>query len=103
MSIYDATITVFTSQILFVGLRTWNILAISRENLLQTIFSGALLHLIWLVTISIGVTSASAIIEDWNMDYIPVIVGSTLGGAIGTTLSLKQKYIINFIKRHTKK
>lgn len=91
MGILELCITVFVTQLIFIGCRTWNVMAISKENIKDVVISGALVHISWLVSIAIGATSMYELISNWNIDYIPVILCSLVGGIIGSVIALKYK------------
>ena len=84
-------ITVFFTQLIFIGCRTWNVKAIAKNNLWQVILSGAFVHLAWLVSVAIGAVSMNEIITNFELKYIPVVVCSLCGGLIGSYLGLKER------------
>lgn len=86
-------IIVFFTQLIFVGFRTWNVKAISEKNIPQVLISGTIVHLTWLVSISIGAISMSEILANFQWEYIPIILCSLSGGLIGSYLSMKSKRI----------
>lgn len=85
------TITVFVTQVIFIWARTWNVKSIAANNLKDVLLSGAVVHLAWLVSITLGVVSFKEIMLHFEWQYLPVIVGSLTGGLIGSYLGLKEK------------
>jgi len=78
---------VFVTQILFILFRTLNVVYTAELNHVGSMVTGALVHLSWLVAISIGVKS---------MMYLDtyVIISSLVGGLSGTYIGIKlKKYI----------
>ena len=82
---------IFITQLIFIGARTWNVQAISENNLKKVLLSGAVVHLAWLISITIGVVSMKEILTNFRWEYLPIIVGSLSGGLIGSWIGLKQK------------
>lgn len=91
-TIMTMTISVFFVQLIFIGTRTWNVNAIAERNLKSVLLSGAIIHIAWLISISIGATSVARLMEDWDMRYIPVIIASLSGGLLGSYLALMNKW-----------
>jgi len=91
MTITDLTIYMFVSQIIFIGFRTINVRAIAKGDITKALFSGALVHWSWLVSIAIGATSMYELMNTWNWSYLPIIVASTTGGLLGTYYGMKNK------------
>lgn len=89
--ILKLTITVFVTQLIFIGCRTWNVRAVSAGNLKAVLVSGAIVHIAWLVGIAVGAVSMNEIIMNFDWQYIPVVFGSLSGGLIGSWLGLKNK------------
>ena len=75
------SIVVFTTQIIFLWLRTINIVYTSKLLILPTIFTGVGMGISWLITITIGV---NALID---LQLLPII-GHLLGGVVGTYIGL---------------
>lgn len=84
-------ITVFLTQLIFIGCRTWNVKAIAAKSIPQVLVSGTFVHLSWLVSIAIGAVSMHEIISDFDWTYLPIIACSLIGGLIGSFLSMKSK------------
>jgi len=89
--ILSYSITVFITQLIFIGCRTWNVRAIAKDNLLHVLMSGALVHLTWLLSIGIGAFSIQEFIKDFDIKYLPIIACSLCGGLIGSWIGLKAK------------
>ncbi|MDD4747133.1 MAG: hypothetical protein PHW19_07615 [Salinivirgaceae bacterium] len=89
--ILKLTITVFLTQLIFIGCRTWNVRAVSKGNLKHVLVSGAIVHISWLASIAIGAVSMNEIIVNFDWQYLPVIVGSLSGGLIGSWIGLKER------------
>lgn len=84
-------ITVFVTQLIFIGARTWNVKAISKSNIRGVLISGAVVHLSWLVSIALGADSTLKILRDFQWEYVFVVVCSLSGGLIGSYIGLKEK------------
>jgi len=91
MEVLTYSVTIFITQLIFIGCRTWNVKAISKNNLAQVLLSGTFVHLSWLVSIAIGSKSMYEIITDFKLEYLPIVVCSLTGGLIGSWLGLKEK------------
>ena len=87
------SIVVFITQLIFIGCRTWNVRAIALGNIAQVLFSGAFVHLSWLVSIAIGAVSMHNIVSNFQWEYLPVVACSLVGGLIGSYISMKVKSI----------
>jgi len=85
------SIIVFITQLVFIGCRTWNVKAIAAKDIPQVLLSGGIVHLSWLVSISIGADSMHKIITNFEWAYTPIVVCSMTGGLIGSYLSMKSK------------
>ncbi|AGO49618.1 hypothetical protein Phi13:2_gp008 [Cellulophaga phage phi13:2] len=90
-SILIDSVVVFLTQIIFIGSRTINVKAIADKNMKKALISGAIIHIAWLVSISIGVVSINSLMKDFNFAYLPVIMCSLIGGLLGTYWGLKDK------------
>ena len=90
-SIWALTIYMFLSQLFFIGARTINVKAVASGNIFAACTSGTLVHWGWLLSIGLGAFSMKAILIDFQFEYIPVIMASTLGGIIGTIWGMKNK------------
>lgn len=89
--ILEMSLTVFVSQLIFIGCRTWNVRAVADRNLPQVLLSGGIVHLSWLASLTVGAMSMQQLLTDWNWAYLPVIACSLAGGLIGSWLGLKEK------------
>ena len=89
--ILNYSIIVFITQLVFIGFRTYNVKAISRNDMIGALCSGAIVHLAWLVSIAIGAVSMNEIITNFRLEYLPIVLCSLSGGLIGTYLALKNK------------
>jgi len=85
------TIIVFITQLVFIGCRTWNIIAISKKDIPSVLISGTLVHISWLVSIAIGAVSMNELLMNFEWKYVPVIIASLSGGLIGSYMSMKSK------------
>ena len=84
------SITVFITQLIFIGCRTWNVQAIAKGSIPQVLISGAIVHLSWLVSIAIGAVSMFEIVSNFEWAYLPVVAASLLGGLIGSYIAMKR-------------
>ena len=89
--VIEYSVVVFLTQIVFLWSRTWNVKAIARNEVNQAMISGAIVHITWLLSISLGVTSVNEIIRNFDITYLPVVVFSLVGGLLGTYWSMKSK------------
>ena len=85
------SIIIFVTQLIFIGCRTWNVKAISKNDLTQVLISGTFVHLSWLVSITIGSVSMYEIINNFQIAYLPIILCSLSGGLIGSYIGLKER------------
>lgn len=90
MTILQLTLLVFFNQIIFIGLRTWNIRLIAAGSRHIAALSSCLIHMSWLVSVAVGATSMYEIIQNFELEYLPVIIGSTLGSIPGTYIGMKK-------------
>lgn len=91
MQVLNYSIIIFITQLVFIGCRTWNVKAISKNDVSQVLISGTFVHLSWLVSIAIGSVSMYEIITNFQLSYLPIIVCSLSGGLIGSYIGLKEK------------
>lgn len=94
-SILALTLYMFASQLFFIGARTINVKAVATGNILAACTSGTLVHWGWLLSIGLGAFSMKAILIDFEFQYIPVILASTIGGILGTIWGMKRKQKAN--------
>jgi uncharacterized membrane protein len=85
------SIIVFITQLVFIGCRTWNVKSIANKDITQVLISGAIVHLSWLISISIGAISMHEIITNFEWSYMPIVACSLIGGLIGSYISMKSK------------
>ena len=81
---YYSSVVVLMSQILFVYLRTINVIYTAEKRILGAIVTGNGIGMTWLVTMSIGANSIM------NGQLLPIIC-FLIGGTIGTYLGIKQE------------
>lgn len=79
---YAATI-VFITQIIFLYLRTLNVLYTSERHVWGTVLTGNGVSISWLISMSIGLNSM--LTGDWQP-----IVAFLIGGTIGTYWGIKK-------------
>jgi len=91
LEIYLQAVVVFTTQLVFIGMRTWNVKAIAKNNMRGVLISGAIIHLAWLVSVTLGVNSMVEIMREFQWKYLIVIAGSLSGGLLGSYLALQEK------------
>jgi len=81
----------FITQVAFIWTRTLNVKAVAGNMMKEALMTGALVHITWLISISLSTYSVVALISDWQWQYIPVPIASLIGGLIGTYFGLKEK------------
>jgi hypothetical protein len=89
MSITTLTLLVFLNQLIFIGLRTYNVRTIADNKITASMITGFFIHLAWLLGISIGANAGIKIL-DGQWEYLPVVLASSIGGLLGTFLAMKQ-------------
>ncbi len=89
--ILQYSITVFITQLVFIGCRTWNVQAVAKNNITQAIVSGLFVNMAWLVSTAIGAVSTYQLINDFSLQYIPVVICSMAGGAFGSYIAMVKK------------
>jgi predicted MFS family arabinose efflux permease len=89
--ILQQCIIVFITQIVFIGCRTWNVSAIARKDVKGVLISGALVHIAWLISIAIGAVSMHKIVNDFDWQYLPIVICSLIGGLLGSYWGMKNK------------
>ena len=63
----------------------------------QTLISGSIVHISWLVSTAVGTVSMNEIIQglsqagDIRWEYVPVVIASLIGGNIGAYVALRRK------------
>lgn len=89
--IWKLTAIVFTTNLVFLWARTWNVRATATEDLWGVMWSGTVVHLSWLISIAIGANSITEIILDWEWRNLIVVAGSLGGGLLGSYFGLLKK------------
>lgn len=89
--VLEYSIIIFITQIIYIGTRTWNIKTIAKNDVWGAIISGVFAHLSWLTSIAIGSVSMYKIINEFKLEYLPIIICSLIGGLVGTYLALREK------------
>lgn len=84
MDILLMAISVFITQIVFILSRTVNVRAIAEGNIPKVLFTGAIIHLSWLLSIAIGSVSMFEVMTNFDWRYLPVIGCSLVGGLLGS-------------------
>lgn len=77
-------VIVFVTQLIFLYLRTLNVMYTAENRIWLAIITGQGIGLTWLISISIGATAVMQL-------QIPAILGYLIGGALGTWLGFKQR------------
>jgi uncharacterized membrane protein len=85
------SITVFVTQLIFIGCRTWNVQAVAKNHIPQALISGVFVNLSWLVSIAIGAVSMYEIINDFKLKFLPVVICSVIGGTVGSYIAMRAK------------
>jgi len=91
MNVITECIIVFLTQLVFIWSRTLNVKAIANKNIKSVLLTGALVHLAWLVGIAIGASNTYKIINDFKIEYLPVIIFSLAGGLVGSYFAMVNK------------
>ena len=89
MTVIEMTTTVFVTQFVFTWGRTWNIKAIADRNVKKVLISGTIVYFCWLLSIALGSISVIELVQNFNTDYIPVIIAGLIGGNLGGIVKLK--------------
>jgi uncharacterized protein YebE (UPF0316 family) len=79
-----SSVCIFISQLIFVYLRTLNVIYTSKKNVVGAVVTGNGLALVWLISIAIGTHSIM------NGEILPII-SFLIGGTIGTYLGIKKE------------
>jgi len=80
---YWSSLIVFVSQIIFIYLRTLNVIYTTEKKIWPSIITGAGVGMLTLISFSIGIKSVL------SGEIIPIVV-FLVGGAFGTYLGIKQ-------------
>lgn len=81
---YLSSFVVLISQIIFIYLRTINVIYTSERRMIPAIISGNGIGLAWLVSISIGGNSIM------NGEFLPILA-YLIGGTLGTYWGIKKE------------
>lgn len=79
-----SSVCIFISQLIFVYLRTLNVIYTSKKKIVGAVVTGNGLALAWLISIAIGTHSIM------NGEIFPII-SFLIGGTIGTYLGIKKE------------
>ena len=90
-NIWIIAIVNFFTQIAFIWTRTLNVKAVAGNYLFKALVSGGLVHITWLISISLSTYSVVALIKDWDWSYLPVPLASLTGGLLGTYFGMIEK------------
>jgi fucose 4-O-acetylase-like acetyltransferase len=93
IQIVHNSLLIFTTQLIFIGCRTWNVKAIAKNNMPQTIASGMIVNFSWLVSMGIGGVSMASVINNFEWQHVPIILCCIAGGTVGTYIGMKEKQI----------
>lgn len=85
---YLSALVVLISQIVFIYLRTVNVIYTAERRLIPAILSGNGIGLAWLVSMSIG---ANSILKGEPLPIIAFLIGGTLGTYWGIKKESKRK------------
>ena len=88
LNIYIQAVAIFVTQFIFIYYRTSNVAAQIQNNRFKLFWTGAIVHITWLISTAIGV---NAIIKG---NYLLVIF-SLVGGLIGADFGLHERLKIN--------
>lgn len=79
-----AALIVMLTQFTFLYLRTKNIIYITNKQVFLAVFTGTLIGVTWLISITFSINAIT------NLEWQPIL-GYLLGGAFGTYYALKIK------------
>ena len=74
-----AALVVFITQIVFLYARTLNVMYVAEKRLVQSLVTGGIVSITWLISISIGVNAVMTL--QWQ-PVIAYIIGSSVGVVI---------------------
>lgn len=89
--IVEYSITIFLTQLIFIGCRTWNVKSIAKNDIKQVLISGTFVHLSWLVSIGLTSISMIQIIQNFKLEYLIIVFFSLAGGLLGSYIGLKER------------
>lgn len=82
---YYSSVIILISQIIFIYLRTLNIIYSSERKMLASIITGNGIAITWLISISISINSVII-----HFEILPVI-SYLVGGTIGTYMAIRSE------------
>lgn len=88
---------VFFAQLLFIYLRTLNVIYTTDGKIIKTVVTGMVMSFVWLVSTSIGLNSAIEAITSifngtkFNSELILPLIGYLGGGGLGVYLGMIQE------------
>jgi hypothetical protein len=85
LAIYWQFIIIFAANLLFIYFRTLNVVYSSKAERFGVFYSGALVHVSWLVSTSLGVNAML------HGNYI-LITASLMGGLLGADWAITKKF-----------
>jgi len=88
---YLSSVIILITQLIFIYLRTLNVIYTSEKRILKSILTGNGIGLAWLISISIG---ANSIMKGEPLPILAFLIG----GSVGTYLGIKKE-----IKKNGKK
>ena len=91
MEIIIQCLIVFFTQLLFVWTRTLNVRAVASKNTKSVIITGIFVHITWLIGIAIGANSMYKIMNEFNLEHLPIIFFSLIGGLLGSWFAMVKK------------
>lgn len=97
MGVLEQSIIAFITQVAFLWARTYNIHATAKLEVINVIKSGMVIHLLWLVGISIGANGVYQVLVEYKWNYLPVPICSLIGSVLGSYIGL-----IKRIKKYKK-
>jgi hypothetical protein len=86
LSIWLQAIIVFITFFSFILARTSNVIYTADRNITGALVSGAFVHLLWLVSVGLGVNAVIHL-----SSHYPVLLGSLSGSLLGTYVAIKRK------------
>lgn len=84
LNIYIQAVAIFVTQFIFIYYRTSNVAAQIQNNRFKLFWTGAIVHITWLISTAIGV---NAILHN----HLGLVACSLIGGLIGADLSFTQR------------
>ena len=87
--VLEYSIAMFISQLVYTGFRTLNMRYIAENKYYGIQITSSIVHLSYLVSIAVGAVSIKEIIEDFRIDYLPIIAASLAANWIGNWIALK--------------